>query len=148
MLPADFTHRNLALNFDKLNRSKQRLNRIFNPLRIEYNLIILDCPPAISLLAENMFNVADCILVPLFPQHCLCELMRYCWHFSKSMNTTPIKFTLSFHWSISARRCTMNSWQPFRKNSEAFYRVQSLLYQMSRKWALSENQFQPLHQAQ
>ena len=67
LLPADFTHRNLAVTFDKLKRSKRRLNRILDPLRAEYDLIILDSPPAIGLLAENIFNVADYLLVPVIP---------------------------------------------------------------------------------
>lgn len=67
LLPADFTHRNLAVTFDKLKRSKRRLNRILDPLRAEYDLIVLDSPPSISLLAENIFNVADYLLVPVIP---------------------------------------------------------------------------------
>ncbi|MDE0299242.1 MAG: ParA family protein [Candidatus Poribacteria bacterium] len=67
ILPADFTHRNLASTFNKLKRRKRRLNRILDPLRPEYNLIVLDCPPSISLLAENIFNVADYLLVPVIP---------------------------------------------------------------------------------
>ena len=36
-------------------------------LENEYDLIILDCPPGINLLAENIFNAADLILVPVIP---------------------------------------------------------------------------------
>ena len=67
LLPADFTHRNLAATFAKLRRSKQRLSKILNPLRTEYDLVTLDCPPTIDLLAENIFNVADYLLIPLIP---------------------------------------------------------------------------------
>ena len=67
LLPADFTHRNLAVAFHKLKRSKRRLNRILEPLRDEYDLITLDCPCTIDLLAENIFNAADSLLVPLIP---------------------------------------------------------------------------------
>jgi len=67
LLPADFSHRNLDAAFDKLKRSKQRLNKILKPLKDEYDLIILDCPVTISILAENIINAAECILVPLIP---------------------------------------------------------------------------------
>ncbi len=67
LLPADFTHRNLAVRYDKLKQSKHRLSNILHPLKEEYDLITLDCPPAIDLLAENIFNVADYILVPIIP---------------------------------------------------------------------------------
>ena len=67
LLPADFTHRNLAVTFHKLKRSKRRLKRILEPLRDEYDLITLDCPCTIDLLAENIFGAADSLLVPLIP---------------------------------------------------------------------------------
>lgn len=67
LLPADFTHRNLAVAFHKLKRSKRRLKRILEPLRDEYDLITLDCPCTIDLLAENVFDAADSLLVPLIP---------------------------------------------------------------------------------
>jgi len=67
LLPADFTHRNLDAAFGKLKRSKQQLRKILKPLKTEYDLVILDCPVTISILAENIFNAVDYILVPLIP---------------------------------------------------------------------------------
>jgi cellulose biosynthesis protein BcsQ len=37
------------------------------PFKEEYDLILLDCPVSISVLAENILNVADFTLVPLIP---------------------------------------------------------------------------------
>jgi len=67
LLPADFSHRNLDITFDRLSRRKRRLDIVLDPLREEYDLIILDCPPTINILAENVFNAADHLLVPLIP---------------------------------------------------------------------------------
>jgi chromosome partitioning protein len=67
LLPADFSHRNLDITFDKLGRSKRRLDMVLDPLREEYDLIVLDCPPTINIVAENVFNAADILLVPLIP---------------------------------------------------------------------------------
>lgn len=67
LLPADFTHRNLDITFDGLRRRKHRLNIVLDPLRKEYDLIFLDCPPTINIVAENIFNAADYLLVPLIP---------------------------------------------------------------------------------
>jgi cellulose biosynthesis protein BcsQ len=67
LLPADFSLRNLDLTFDKLKRSKKRLSQILNPFKDEYDLIILDCPVSISVLAENIFNAVDFTLVPIIP---------------------------------------------------------------------------------
>ena len=67
LLPADFTHRNLDLTFNRLKHRKHRLNNVFEPLGEEYDLIVLDCPAMINLLAENIFNAANYLLVPLIP---------------------------------------------------------------------------------
>ena len=67
LLPSDVTHRNLGITFNRLNHRKHRLEIVLNPLRDEYDLIILDCPPTINILAENIFNAADYLLVPLMP---------------------------------------------------------------------------------
>ncbi len=67
LLPADFTHRNLDITFNRQNKRKQQLKRVLEPLRKEYDLIILDSPPTINILAENIFNAADHLLVPLIP---------------------------------------------------------------------------------
>ena len=49
LLPADFSHRNLDITFDRLNKSKRRLEIVLSPLKEEYDLIILDAyrPPYI-----------------------------------------------------------------------------------------------------
>ena len=67
LLPADFSLRNLDVTFSILKRSKKRLKKILNPFRVEYDLIILDCPVTISILADNILNAADYTLVPLIP---------------------------------------------------------------------------------
>jgi cellulose biosynthesis protein BcsQ len=67
LLPADFSFRNLDVTFDKLKRSKKRLREILDPFKDEYDLIILDCPVTISILAENILNAVDHTLVPMIP---------------------------------------------------------------------------------
>ncbi len=67
MLPADFSYRNIDIALDELKKSSQRLDKLLRPLRQEYAHIFLDCPPNITLLAENIFQAADHILVPLIP---------------------------------------------------------------------------------
>ena len=51
LLPADFTHRNLDITYDRKRRRKQRLRMTLKPLLKEYDLIILDSPPTINILA-------------------------------------------------------------------------------------------------
>jgi chromosome partitioning protein len=67
LLPADFTYRNFDLHLDSERKPATRLRSLLMPLRREYDLVILDCPPSISLLSENVLHAADLLLVPLIP---------------------------------------------------------------------------------
>jgi len=67
LLPADFSHRNLDIIFNQFKHPEQRLDKIITPFKKEYALVVLDCPPSINMLAENIFHAADFILVPLIP---------------------------------------------------------------------------------
>lgn len=67
LLPADFTYRSLDLVLDTTKQPAKRLAGLLAPLRAEYDLIILDCPPSISLLSESVLHAADLLLVPLIP---------------------------------------------------------------------------------
>jgi chromosome partitioning protein len=44
---------------------EQRLKRALDPLRGKYDFIIVDCPPALSLLTLNALTAADSVLVPM-----------------------------------------------------------------------------------
>ena len=44
---------------------EQRLKRALEPLRDDYDFILIDCPPALSLLTLNALTAADSVLVPM-----------------------------------------------------------------------------------
>ncbi|MDX1436294.1 MAG: AAA family ATPase [Anaerolineales bacterium] len=67
LLPADFTHRNLDIAFHGHKHSKERLSQVLKPYRKEYDLIFIDTPPTLNIVAENVFHAADILLVPLIP---------------------------------------------------------------------------------
>ncbi len=67
LLPADFSFRNLDLVLDARKKPTQRLKKLLAPLTEEYDLIILDCPPNISLLSEAIFATSDVLLSPIIP---------------------------------------------------------------------------------
>jgi len=67
LLPSKLSYRNLDLALDSLKKSKKRLSEIFQPLADEYDYMFLDCPPNLTLVAENVFYAADLILLPLVP---------------------------------------------------------------------------------
>jgi cellulose biosynthesis protein BcsQ len=67
LLPADFSYRNLDLELDRRKKPLAGVRRVLAELEGDYDLAILDCPPSISLVSENVFSAADLLLVPLVP---------------------------------------------------------------------------------
>jgi cellulose biosynthesis protein BcsQ len=67
LLPADFSYRNLDLELDRRKKPLAGVRRVLAELDGSYDLAILDCPPSISLVSENVFQAADLLLVPLVP---------------------------------------------------------------------------------
>lgn len=52
----------------KSGTPEQRLRRALEPVRDEYDLIFLDCPPSMSLLPVNALAAADAFVAPVVPQ--------------------------------------------------------------------------------
>ena len=66
VIPADMSARQADIVLDNMRKSKKRIKLILNQLK-DFDLIILDCPPGITLLHENVFAAADYILMPNIP---------------------------------------------------------------------------------
>ncbi len=67
LLPSDFSYRHMDLALNRFKRPTTRLSRVLEPLADEYEYVILDCPPSISLVSESVFRTADALLVPIIP---------------------------------------------------------------------------------
>lgn len=67
LLPADISYRHLDQQLAKANKPKQRLERLVAPLAEHYDHMFIDCPPGLSLVTENIFQMTDVLLVPLIP---------------------------------------------------------------------------------
>ncbi|MEF3193954.1 MAG: ParA family protein, partial [Halothiobacillaceae bacterium] len=58
---------NLALEMAEMKHSGERLARLLEPLAGRFDHVVLDCPPGLGLIADNIFAAADEVLVPLIP---------------------------------------------------------------------------------
>ena len=67
LLPANLTYRDFDIFLSRMKNSRSRLKKTLRELNSDYDVVILDCPPNISLLSENVFKTADKIVVPVIP---------------------------------------------------------------------------------
>ena len=59
--------RHLDLYLDDKKHPTRRLARLLEPLADEYDAVILDCSPGITLTSESVFAAVDALLVPIIP---------------------------------------------------------------------------------
>lgn len=67
LVPADFSLRHLDLHLDGTKRPTERLAALLAPLAPAYDVVLLDCPPSISLASEAVFGAAGGLVVPVVP---------------------------------------------------------------------------------
>lgn len=67
VLPADDSYRDLDLVFDAAKKSTARVARLLDTIADDYDVVVLDCPPGASLVAENALLAADVVVLPLVP---------------------------------------------------------------------------------
>lgn len=67
LVPADLSYRNFDLHIGERKHRTERLLRMIRPLRAACDLLVMDCPPGISLLSENVLRAADAVVVPMLP---------------------------------------------------------------------------------
>lgn len=90
LLPADFSLRKLDGLLAASDARGRGLSRALAPLREEYRHVLLDCPPGISFLAENVIEACDALLCPT-PPHPLSlrTLARLARHLARRRGRTP-----------------------------------------------------------
>ncbi len=67
ILPSNLAYRNFDLVLDRMRKSRKQLRWVLDELGTDYDCIVLDCPPNITLLSENVFRASNLILVPVIP---------------------------------------------------------------------------------
>jgi chromosome partitioning protein len=67
LLPADRNLTGAEIELVSMPAREHRLRRVIEPLRAQFELILIDCPPSLGLLTLNALVAADAVLIPL---HC------------------------------------------------------------------------------
>ena len=67
IIPADLSARHADVLLSEMKQSKRKISALLASLKKEYDVVILDCPPGISILHDAIFFGADWILMPNIP---------------------------------------------------------------------------------
>ncbi|ETX11416.1 cobyrinic acid a,c-diamide synthase, partial [Roseivivax halodurans JCM 10272] len=67
VLPANMSFRDFDIFLSRMKNSRSRLKKALKAGGTDYDIVVLDCPPNISALSENVFRASDAIVVPVIP---------------------------------------------------------------------------------
>ena len=72
----DLVPSSLEMALTNLLAREQLLSRLLEPLRKDYDYILIDCPPSLGIVTTNAFIAADEIIVPMTPEQLPLKGMR------------------------------------------------------------------------
>ena len=67
IIPADLSARHADILLSEMKQSKRKICSLLTGLKKDYDVVILDCPPGISILHDAIFSGVDWILMPNIP---------------------------------------------------------------------------------
>jgi len=67
VLPAEALYDTADVDLDAAKKSGRRVERVLQAVGDSYDVVIVDCPPGLSLLSANVVHAVDLLLVPIVP---------------------------------------------------------------------------------
>lgn len=67
IIPADQSAKSLDIMIDEMKHSRKKLKDVIKTFKKNYDFVFMDCPPGLSVLAENIVHAADIVLMPVIP---------------------------------------------------------------------------------
>lgn len=67
VVPSHLNYRHFDILLDGMSKRRRQLRKVLEEFTPDYDVILMDCPPNITLLSENVFRACDAILVPVIP---------------------------------------------------------------------------------
>ncbi|MCY6485423.1 ParA family protein [Clostridium aestuarii] len=67
IVPADLNYSNMEMAFARVEKNEFLLKKAFEKDKIQYDYVLIDCSPSLSLTTVNALVCADSVLIPLEP---------------------------------------------------------------------------------
>jgi cellulose biosynthesis protein BcsQ len=103
LIPADLSYRRMDVHLDKRQDATTLLLKLMRPLQAKYACLILDCPPGMSLVSENVMHAADALVVPVPPTPLSARMLEELFEFFAARSWRDVKL-LPFFSMVDRRR--------------------------------------------
>jgi chromosome partitioning protein len=67
IIPSDMSARNADVLISEAKQGKKKIKSLLQLIKKEYAIVIIDCPPGLSVLHDSIFAASDWIIVPNIP---------------------------------------------------------------------------------
>jgi cellulose biosynthesis protein BcsQ len=67
LISADISAKSMDILIEEFSQSKKKLKNVLSVFSRDYDFLIIDCPPGLSAISENVFQAADIVLMPVIP---------------------------------------------------------------------------------
>ena len=120
LLPANTGFRDFDIFLSRMKHSRSRLKKAMKAVDNDYDVIILDCPPNISRLSENVFRAANLIVVPVIPTTLSERTLEQLYLFFKEHDHPRKKIIPVFSMVQQSKTLHRESMERMRKNHRRF----------------------------
>jgi chromosome partitioning protein len=120
VVPANMSYRDFDIFLARMKHSRSRLKKALNAVDHDYDVIVLDCPPNISRLSENVFRVSDYVLVPVIPTTLSERTFRQLTDFFEQHNLNKKKLLPFFSMVQKQKNLHKETMDRLRKQNKRF----------------------------
>jgi chromosome partitioning protein len=120
LLPANLSFRDFDIFLSRMKNRRSRLKQALKAIKSEYQVIILDCPPNISLLSENIFKAVDIIVVPVIPTTLSVRSLEQLYEFFSENNYREKKLLPFFSMVQQSKNLHRQTMDSLRKEYRSF----------------------------
>lgn len=117
LLPAHFSFRNFDIALDKRGRKHNGsiLRKVFEPVADEYDVVMLDCPPNLTLLSEHIMRATDILVTPVIPTTLSILALQQLLKLAKELNVDRGKIKAFFSMIERRKSLHMSIIKQYRK---------------------------------
>lgn len=113
LLPAHFSFRNLDIALDEKGSSE--LKKLFSNLKDQYEVLVFDCPPNMTLLSENLIMTADQVVMPIIPTTLSIRALAQSVHFFDKIGAERKKLRAFFSMVERRKKMHIDTVRSYRK---------------------------------
>lgn len=102
ILAVDLSNRRMDAVPEEPKEATKRLLKLMRPVRERYDYLVLDCPPGMTLVSENIIRASDALVVPLLPAPFSVQMLSMLFEFIHKKNWEDV--TVLPFFSMADRR--------------------------------------------